>query len=105
MGSGFLKKKKDAKHFQSQMMEMQKTISKKLDDYEATGTAGNGLVSIVLKGSGDLKKITIKPECIDKDDIDGLETLIKAAHADAMKQIQDVASATPGFEALSGLGF
>ena len=86
-------------------MDLQKSISHKLDNFEATGTAGNGLVTVVLGGNGELKRISIKPECVDKDDIDGLEVLIKAAHADASKQIQDVASSTEGFESLSGLGF
>ncbi len=105
MGSGFLKKKKDAKNLQSQMMQLQKSLSDRLEDFEAIGTAGNNLVSVVLTGNGELKKISINPECVDKDDIEGLETLIKAAHKEAMIKVQEVAASTPGFDSLAGLGF
>jgi hypothetical protein len=96
MGSGFLKKKKDARHFQEQMMQLQSSLSKQMEDFEAEGSAGNGLVTIILKGTGELKKISIKPECIDPEDIEGLETLIKAAHKEANLKIQELAQSASG---------
>jgi nucleoid-associated protein EbfC len=85
MGSGFSKKKKQAKMFQQQISRMQKEIQKA----EATGTAGNGLVTITLNGEHAIKNIQIKPDCVDADDIEGLEDLIKAAHDDALKNLQE----------------
>ena len=93
MGSGFAKKKKEAKLMQQQLSKMQDEMS----SLEVTGSAGNGLVQITLNGDGDLKKMSIKPECVDPEDIEGLETLIKAAHADAKKQIQEKSPKMPGF--------
>jgi DNA-binding YbaB/EbfC family protein len=85
MGTGFLKRKKEAKAMQAQFAEMQS----KMDTLEAEGTAGNGLVSITLLGNGSVKQVRIKPECIDKDDADGLQDLIKAAFNDAKKKLDD----------------
>lgn len=85
MGSGFARKKKEAKLMQEQFTKMQS----ELNEMQVTGIAGNGLVSITLTGNGDLSSIKIKPECVDKEDIEGLEMLIKAAHADAQKKIQE----------------
>lgn len=89
MGSGFLKKKKQARLFQEQMSSMQSAISQQLEQMEVTGSAGNGLVQITLSGSNELKKIKIKPECVDPDDIEGLETLIRAAYQDAYQALQE----------------
>lgn len=84
MGSGYSKRKKQAKALQQQMMEMQE----KLSQSEFTGSAGNGLVTLTINGDGDLKGIKIKPDCVDPEDVEGLEDLIKAAFADAQKKAQ-----------------
>ncbi len=91
MGSGFAKKKKEAKLMQEQFGRMQS----QMQTMEVIGTAANGLVSITLSGEGDLKQIKIKPECVDADDIEGLELLIKTAHADAQKKIKEQTPSLP----------
>lgn len=88
MGSGFSKRKKEAKALQEQFSKMQS----QLQTVEVTGTAGNGLVTMTMNGDGDLKQIKIKPECVDSEDIEGLETLIKAAHQDAQQKLKDQSS-------------
>lgn len=89
MGSGFLKKKKQAKMMQAQFSQMQEQLSGQLEQMEVTGSAGAGLVEITLNGANDMKRIKINPECVDKDDIEGLETLIKAAYTDACTKIKE----------------
>jgi nucleoid-associated protein EbfC len=105
MGSGFSKKKKQAKLFQEQISKMQSQIK----DTEVTGTAGNGLVTITLTGENDLKSIKIKPECIDAEDIEGLETLIRAAYNDANQKLKSQQTEgmpqMPGMPDLSQFGF
>lgn len=104
MGKGFQKKKKQARQMQEQFAQMQE----KMQDIEAEGQAGNGLVTIVLNGDFEVKKISIKPDCVDPDDVDGLETLIKAAHKDAMekvrKEMPDIGGTGGGMPDLSSLG-
>lgn len=83
MGTGFSKKKKQAREMQNQLKEMQSRI----DTAEAVGTAGNGLVTITLSSS-EIKQIKIKPECVDPEDIEGLEDLIKAAYKEASTKLE-----------------
>lgn len=96
MGSGFARKKKEAKIMQQQFSQIQE----KMSSLEITGSAGGGLVAITLTGDGEMKSIKIKPECVDKEDIEGLEILIKAAHTDAQKKLKD--QTPPGLSGLFG---
>lgn len=84
MGSGFSKKKKQAKMFQEQISKMQTQMK----DTEVVGTAGNGLVTLAITGENDIRSIKIKPECVDPEDIEGLEALIKAAYNDANQKLK-----------------
>lgn len=99
MGSGFSKFKKQAKMLQQQFDQMQEEL--KL--IEVTGVAGNGLIEIKMNGEKDILGITIKPECVDKDDIEGLQDLIIAAYKDAMQKVKekspesDISSSPFGF--------
>ena len=97
MGSGFSRKKKEAKLMQQQFSQLQEQMSQ----LEVTGVAGGGLVAITLNGEGEIKSIKIKPECVDKEDLEGLEVLIKAAHADAQKRLKE--HTPPGLSGLSGM--
>lgn len=99
MGTGFSRKKKEAKLLQEQFSKLQN----QMQNTEVVGQAGNGLVNLTLSGDGDLKQIKIKPECVDPEDIEGLETLIKAAHADAQAKLKAQTSSIPGLP--PGLGF
>ncbi len=105
MGSGFSKKKKQAKMLQEQLSKMQTQIK----DVEVTGTAGNGLVTLILTGENDLKSIKIKPECVDAEDVEGLEMLIKAAYHDANQKLKaqqmEGMPQIPGLPDLSQFGF
>jgi hypothetical protein len=105
MGSGFSKRKKQAKELQSQLLGMQEAMKKT----EVTGTAGNGLVTIKMNGEHEVLQIKIKPDCVDKDDVEGLEDLIKAAFRDAAKQLSSqqpsgIPGLPAGFPALPGFG-
>jgi len=96
MGSGYSKMKKQARQFQDQLAQMQEDMQK----LEVTGSSGNGLVEITLSGEKEIKKLTIKPECVDPDDVEGLQDLIIVAYNDAAKKIE---SSSPG-SALDRLG-
>lgn len=97
MGTGFAKKKKQAKMLQDQLSRVQS----QMENVEATGTSGNGLVSITLSGEHEVKKIKINPECVDKEDIEGLEDLIKAAFNDAAHKLKD---SMPNMPTMPGFG-
>lgn len=56
---------------------------------EAEGSAGNGLVTITLNGENEITALKIKPDCVDPEDIEGLEDLVRAAHNDALKKLRE----------------
>ncbi|MFZ0565905.1 MAG: YbaB/EbfC family nucleoid-associated protein [Chlamydiales bacterium] len=88
MGSGYAKKKKEAKRLQETFREMQE----KLKGVEAKGSAGSGLVSLTLNGEHEITEIKILPECVDPEEVEALEDLIRAAHNDAVKKLESSSS-------------
>lgn len=105
MGSGYSKKKKEAKALQEKFAKMQEKMKSEVVE----GTAGGGLVSITLNGEHEMTKISIKPECVDPEDIEGLEDLIRAAYQDAAKKLEanmpDLGGLGGLTGGLSGFGF
>jgi len=99
MGTGFSKKKKEAKLMQEQFGKMQQ----KMQAQEFTGTAGNGLVTLTISGEHEIKKISIKKECVDPEDIQGLEDLIKVAFNDATGKLNKSMEGT-NFPGLGSFG-
>ncbi|WP_321343649.1 YbaB/EbfC family nucleoid-associated protein [Breoghania sp.] len=75
----FMKMMKQAKQLQEQMGNLQEEIGA----IEVTGTAGGGLVTIVMSGKGDLKSLKIDPSLAKEDEVEILEDLVVAAHNDA----------------------
>ncbi|MEN3952340.1 YbaB/EbfC family nucleoid-associated protein [Iodidimonas sp. SYSU 1G8] len=75
---------KQAQQMQQKMADMQAA----LDSAEISGTAGGGMVNVVLSGKGELKRIKIDPSIANADDVEILEDLIVAAHKDAKGQVE-----------------
>ena len=103
MGSGFLKKRRAMQSAQQQMQEAQAGLMARMETLEVKGRAANGLVEIQLAGSGRVQRVTIQPECVRSDDVEGLEDLVKAAINDASMKLEQAtqslmgASSTPFF--------
>jgi DNA-binding YbaB/EbfC family protein len=85
MGTGFKKRKKQMQALQQQLLQAQEGLKSK----EVTGISGGGLVTIVLTGEYEVKSISIKKECIDPEDQDGLEDLVLAAFNNASEQLRE----------------
>jgi len=68
-----------AKELQSKMQDMQAEVA----NIEVEGSAGAGLVTVVMTAKGDLRKLTIDPSLLKPEEVEILEDLIAAAHADA----------------------
>ncbi len=113
MGTGYNKRKKQAKMMQEELAKMQD----KMKNLEVAGSAGNGLVEVTLNGDNEVIKVRIKPDCVDPEDVEGLEDLIKAACNDAQEKLKkespmDLSNmmggmpggGMPGMPGLGGLG-
>jgi DNA-binding YbaB/EbfC family protein len=93
---------KQAQKMQQQMMAAQEELAQA----EVTGTAGGGLVTAVVSGSGELKSLTIDPKAVDPDDTETLADLVVAAVRAASEQAQALAAEKMGPLAggMGGLG-
>ena len=74
---------KQAKAMQEKMGNLQAEIA----SATATGQAGGGVVSVTLKGSGELESLNLDPSLLKADEKDILEDLIVAAHAEAKRKL------------------
>ncbi len=83
---------KQAQQMQQQLVAAQEEMAAT----EVTGTAGGGLVSATMTGSGELTALTIAPAAIDPDDIETLQDLVVAAVRDAKRAADDLAAQKMG---------
>lgn len=79
---------KKAQEMQSKMGDMQT----ELDNLEIEGTAGAGMVKVVLNGKGDLKKVTLDPSLFSAEEKDVVEDLIVAAHGQAKAKVAEASA-------------
>lgn len=75
---------KQAQQMQSRMAEMQS----KLGEIELTGQSGGGMVTAVMNGKGELRRISLDKSIVDPEEIEMLEDLIVAAVSDAKNKIE-----------------
>lgn len=92
---------KQAQKMQQQMAEAQQQLA----STELTGTAGGGLVSATVSGTGELLGVKIDPSAIDADDAESLEDLVVAAVRDGQRQAAELGESAmaPVSGALGGL--
>jgi DNA-binding YbaB/EbfC family protein len=71
-----------------QVQQMQAAMAQAQAEIAATevsGSAGGGMVTATVTGSGDLKTIKIDPAAVDPEDVEMLEDLVVAAVAEARR--------------------
>ncbi len=79
---------KKAQEMQSKMGDMQA----ELDHVEVEGTAGAGMVKVVLSGKGDMKSVSLDPSIFSSEDKEVVEDLIVAAHNQAKAKVAEAAA-------------
>lgn len=91
------------KKMMRQVQEMQKQMVKAQEELESAtveGTAGGGMVKVVVTGKMTLESITIDPEVVSAEDVDMLQDLVMAAVNEGLNKAQEMASTKMG--ALTG---
>jgi nucleoid-associated protein EbfC len=93
---------KQAQKMQQELLAAQEELAAA----EVTGSAGGGLVTATVTGSGELRSMTIDPSVVDPDDVETLQDLVVAAVRDASHNAQELASQRMGplAQGLGGLG-
>lgn len=93
---------KQAQKMQQQMVAAQAELA----EAELTGTAGGGLVTATVKGTGEVVAVKIDPKAVDPDDVETLEDLVVAAVHNAAQAAKELTEQKMGplTAGLGGLG-
>ena len=97
---------KDLSDIMRQAQQMQQRLAEAQEQMEqltAEGSSGAGMVKVTLKGKGELASLTIDPSILNPGDKEIIEDLVKAAHADARRRL-DESMAEMMKQATGGLG-
>jgi hypothetical protein len=82
---------KDMQNLMRQAQAMQAKLEearKKLESMEVEGQSGGGMVKLRLSGKHHLLGLSIDRSAVDPAEVDVLEDLIKAAHEDARRKLE-----------------
>jgi DNA-binding YbaB/EbfC family protein len=94
---------RQAQRLQAQLQKVQE----ELETLTVEGSAGGGVVKVVMTGKQTVESVTIEPEAAE--DVELLQDLIAAAVNDAFSKTQEMAaqkmSAVTGGMNIPGLGF
>ncbi len=83
---------KQAQKMQQQLAAAQEELARA----EVTGTAGGGMVTATMTGSGELTALSISPQAVDPDDVETLQDLVVAAVRDASRAAGELTQTTMG---------
>lgn len=79
---------KQAQQMQAKLAALQNELSAR----EVESSSGGGMVKVKVNGKQELLTITINRECVDPNDVEMLQDLVKTAVNQAMKESQDMVS-------------
>jgi DNA-binding YbaB/EbfC family protein len=82
-----------------QMQKMQKKMAEaqeELGEKKIEGSAGGGMVTVIVTGHKEIVDVQIKQEVVDPDDVEMLQDLVLAATNDALKKADELANSTMG---------
>ncbi|GAB2943377.1 YbaB/EbfC family nucleoid-associated protein [Micromonospora polyrhachis] len=76
---------------QAQKMQQQIAAAQaELAAAELTGTAGGGLVTVTISGTGEIRAVKIDPKAVDPEDVETLEDLVVAAVHNANEAVRNL---------------
>ena len=79
-----------------QAAQMQERLQKQMMEMRAEGSAGGGMVAVVVNGAKQLQSVKIDPDCVSKEDVEMLQDLIVAAINDAHRKADEELSRQMG---------
>jgi nucleoid-associated protein EbfC len=82
-----------------QAQEMQGRFQKIQDELQqltVSGSAGGGLVSVEVSGTGQIRRVKLDPSVVNPSDVEMLEDLVVVAISEAQKKAQEQAQAEMG---------
>jgi DNA-binding YbaB/EbfC family protein len=87
------------KKMMKQAQEMQAQVQQQMSEMTQEGTAGGGMVTVVMRGTKEVMEVRISRDVVDPDDVEMLQDLIVAAVAEATRKVDEALQ-----EKMGGLG-
>ncbi|MDN4609197.1 YbaB/EbfC family nucleoid-associated protein [Sporosarcina highlanderae] len=82
-----------------QMQKMQKKMAEaqeELAEKHLEGTAGGGMVKVIVSGQKEVLEVVIDPSVVDPEDVEMLQDLVVIATNEAMAKAEELANSTMG---------
>ncbi|PIC68989.1 YbaB/EbfC family nucleoid-associated protein [Sporosarcina sp. P16b] len=82
-----------------QMQKMQKKMAEaqeNLGNERMEGTAGGGMVKVIVSGHKEVLEVIIDPEAVDPEEVEILQDLIVIATNDAIAKAEEITNSTMG---------
>ncbi|AXI00701.1 YbaB/EbfC family nucleoid-associated protein [Sporosarcina sp. PTS2304] len=82
-----------------QMQKMQKKMAEaqeNLGEERMEGTAGGGMVKVIVSGHKQVLEVIIDPEAVDPEDVEILQDLIVIATNEAIAKAEEISNSTMG---------
>jgi DNA-binding YbaB/EbfC family protein len=76
----------------SQMQKKMEDMQSALEAMTVEGSAGAGMIVVTRSGKGELRSVKIDPKLADPAEMEMLQDLMVAAHADAKRKIETLAA-------------
>jgi DNA-binding YbaB/EbfC family protein len=76
----------------SQMQKKMEDMQSALEAMTVEGSAGAGMIVVTMSGKGELRSVKIDPKLADPAEMEMLQDLMVAAHADAKRKIETLAA-------------
>ena len=96
-------KQKPPSNPQANLLRQMQRMQENMADAQAAlatelveGSAGGGVVTATVTGTGELQKVSIAPEVVDPDDVEMLEDLVVAAVTEALRAAQELQARSMG---------
>jgi nucleoid-associated protein EbfC len=72
-----------------QAQQLQERLQREMSALTVEGSAGGGMVSVLVNGHKHVQKLTIDPEAVSKEDVQMLQDLVAAAVNDALRKVDE----------------
>ena len=79
-----------------EMQQNMQTLQEELAVAGYSASSGGGAVDVTVNGSHEIKKIAIKPDVVDPEDVEMLEDMLIAALNEAMRKADETAEREMG---------
>jgi len=87
-----------------QAQAMQENMQKEMEAMTVEASAGGGVVTVTMRGTREIEKLTIDPEALKEGDVEMLQDMIVAAINEAARKVDEAMKGKLGGMLPPGLG-